>query len=47
MKRSLDPRQPIVELDADDEKAFDEATIAVRLGTTIPLEVFRATLQRL
>ncbi|MCE9575506.1 MAG: hypothetical protein K8W52_20305 [Deltaproteobacteria bacterium] len=43
----VDTPQPEIELDADDEKAFDKAMVAVRQGTTIPLDVFRAILQRL
>ena len=43
----VDKPQPEIELDEDDEKAFDEAMVAVRRGTTIPLETFRAILQRL
>jgi hypothetical protein len=43
----LDKRQPEIELDDDDEKAFDEAMLAVRRGKTIPLEMFRAILHRL
>jgi hypothetical protein len=39
--------QPEIELDEDDEKGFDEAMVAVRRGKTIPLETFRAILQRL
>jgi hypothetical protein len=31
----------------DDEKAFDEAMASVRRGEAIPLETFRAILQRL
>jgi hypothetical protein len=43
----VDKPQPEIELDEDDEKAFDEAMVAVRRGKTIPLETFRAILQRL
>jgi hypothetical protein len=42
----VDKPQPQIELD-DDEKAFDEAVIAVRRGKTIPLEKFRTILHRL
>lgn len=41
----VDKPQPEIEL--DDEKAFDEAMVAVRRGKTTPLETFRATLHRL
>jgi hypothetical protein len=43
----VDTPQPEIELEDDDEKAFDEAMVAVRRGKTIPLETFRAILQRL
>jgi hypothetical protein len=43
----VDSPQPVVELDEEDEKAFDEAMVAVRQGKTIPLETFRAILQQL
>lgn len=43
----VDEPQPEVELEDDDEKAFDEAMAAVRRGETIPLETFQAILQRL
>ena len=43
----VDKPQPEIELDEDDEKAFDEAMVAVRRGKTIPLETFRAILMRL
>ena len=43
----VDKPQPEIEPDEDDEKAFDEAMVAVRRGKTIPLETFRAILQRL
>lgn len=43
----VDEPQPEIELEADDEKAFDEAMVAVRRGEAIPLETFRAILQRL
>ena len=43
----VDEPQPEIELEADDEKAFDEAMVAVRRGDAIPLETFRAILQRL
>jgi len=43
----VDKPQPEIELDDDDEKAFDEAMVAVRRGKTIPLETFRAILHRL
>lgn len=39
--------QPEIELQDDDETAFDEAMIAVRRGEATPLETFRAILQRL
>jgi len=43
----VDKPQPEIELDDDDEKAFDEAMVAVRRSKTIPLETFRAILHRL
>jgi hypothetical protein len=43
----VDTPQPEIELEDDDEKAFDEDMVAVRRGKTIPLETFRAILQRL
>lgn len=43
----VDTPQPKIELQDDDERAFDEAMVAVRRGNTIPLETFRAILQRL
>ncbi|MCC6993852.1 MAG: hypothetical protein IT370_04410 [Deltaproteobacteria bacterium] len=43
----VDEAQPQIALDDDDEKAFDDAVIAVRRGKAIPLEAFRAILQRL
>jgi hypothetical protein len=43
----VDEPQPEVELEDDDERAFDEAMVAVRRGDVIPLETFRAILQRL
>lgn len=43
----VDEPQPEVELDDDDEKAFDEAMASVRRGEAIPLETFRTILQRL
>jgi hypothetical protein len=43
----VDEPQPEVELEDDGEKAFDQAMVAVRRGEAIPLETFRATLQRL
>jgi hypothetical protein len=43
----VDEPQPEVELKDDDEKAFDEAMAPVRRGEAIPLETFRAILQRL
>jgi hypothetical protein len=43
----VDEPQPEVELEDDDEKAFDEAMASVRRGEAIPLETFRAILQRL
>jgi hypothetical protein len=43
----VDKAQPEIELEDDDEKAFDDAMVAVRGGKTIPLETFRAILQRL
>jgi hypothetical protein len=43
----VDTPQPEIELEDDDEKAFDEAMVAVRRGKTIPLETFREILQRL
>lgn len=42
----VDKPQREIELD-DDEKAFDEAMVAVRRSKTIPLETFRAILHRL
>lgn len=45
--RRLEQRRSEIELDADDESAFDKASIAEREGTTIPLDVFRAILRRL
>jgi hypothetical protein len=42
----VDTPQPEIELEDDDEKVFDEAMVAVRRGKTIPLETFRAILQR-
>jgi hypothetical protein len=38
---------PVVELDAEDEKAIDRALASVREGKGIPLDKFRAILQRL
>ena len=38
---------PIVELDAEDEKAIDRALASVRDGKGISLDKFRAILQRL
>src|SRR5262249_9724625 len=43
----VDAPQPEVELEDDDGKAFDEAMGSVRRGEGIPLEAFRAILQRL
>lgn len=43
----VDKPQPAIELDDDDEQAFDEAMVEVRRGKAIPLETFRAILQRL
>jgi len=43
----VDQPQPEIELDDDDEKAFDDAMVAVRRGKTIPLETFRSILHRL
>jgi hypothetical protein len=44
---AVDEPQPQVELEDEEEKAFDEAMVAVRRGEVIPLETFRAILQRL
>jgi hypothetical protein len=41
-----EPRPPLV-IDEDDEKAFDEAVVAVRKGKTIPVETVREILRRL
>lgn len=38
---------PIVELDAEDERAIDRALASVRAGKGISLDKFRAILQRL
>ena len=43
----VDEPQPEVELEDDDEKGFDEAMASVRRGEVIPLETFRAIVQRL
>ena len=43
----VDKPQPQIELDDDDEKAFDEAMVAARRGKAISLETFRAILHRL
>lgn len=43
----VDEPQPEVELEDEDERAFDEAMVAVRRGEVIPLKTFRAILQRL
>jgi hypothetical protein len=43
----VDKPQPEIELDDDDEKAFDDAMVEVRRGKGIPLETFRAILHRL
>jgi hypothetical protein len=43
----VDQPQPAIELDEDDENAFDEAMAEVRQGKGIPLETFRAILHRL
>jgi hypothetical protein len=40
-------RAPIVELDAEDERAIDRALASVREGKGISLDKFRAILQRL
>ena len=38
---------PIVELDAEDERAIDKALVSIRAGKGISLDKFRAILQRL
>jgi len=38
---------PLVELDAEDEKAIDRALVSVRKGKGISLDKFRAILNRL
>ncbi|HEU4727040.1 MAG TPA: hypothetical protein VFT22_04105 [Kofleriaceae bacterium] len=43
----VDQPQSAIELDEDDEKAFEEAMAEVRQGKAIPLETFRAILHRL
>lgn len=43
----VDEPQPEVDLDDDDEKAFDEAMASVRRGEAIPLDTFRTILHRL
>ena len=43
----VDEPQPPIELDAEDERALDQATASVRAGKGIPLAKFRAMLQRL
>ncbi len=43
----VDRPRPEIELDNDDEKAFDDAMVEVRRGKAIPLETFRAILHRL
>jgi hypothetical protein len=44
---TVDQPQPAIDLDEDDEKAFDEAMAEVRQSKAIPLETFRAILHRL
>lgn len=41
-----EPKPPIV-IDEEDERAFDEAVVAVREGKTIPVEAVREILRRL
>ena len=41
-----EPKPPIV-IGEEDEKAFDEAVVAVREGKTIPVEAVREILRRL
>jgi hypothetical protein len=43
----VDEPAPIVELDAEDERAIDRALASVREGKGISLDKFRAILQRL
>lgn len=43
----VDDVAPIVELDAEDEKAIDRALASVREGKGISLDKFRAILNRL
>jgi hypothetical protein len=43
----VDDSAPIVELDAEDERAIDRALASVRAGKGISLDKFRAILQRL